>query len=365
MAVQTKTQIASELSTNFGDGGAATAAEFRAFMTDIIDSVVLSILEANIQADGFGMTASFTNDNAGAVTIGQPVYIKTNGNMDLADADAASTAVGTIGLVAEASIASAGSGEVCFMGIVDGFDTSGLTVGALVYVATGTAGALTSTQPTGSGAQIKPIGICIESHATTGRVLVCPSLLSAAPLADGAAFTDENGNEWLVAQIVASAVNYIELYNAATGNPAEVRAAGSDTNIDLELAAKGTGVVKGALVPLTFAISDETSDLTTGTGKLTWYAPRAFTIREIHACCSTAPVGATLIIDVNDGGTSIMTTNKLVIDAGENSTSTAATAPTLTDTAIAAGAAITFDIDQIGSSTAGAGAKVTMLVEWT
>ncbi len=53
-----------------------------------------------------------------------------------------------------------------------------------------------------------------------------------------------------------------------------------------------------------------------------------------------------------------MTTNKLSIDADETSTSTAATAPTLTDTSLASGALITIDIDQIGSSTAGAGLKV-------
>lgn len=48
MAVQTKTQMATELSTNFGDGGAATAAEFRAFATDILDSYALSLAEADI-----------------------------------------------------------------------------------------------------------------------------------------------------------------------------------------------------------------------------------------------------------------------------------------------------------------------------
>lgn len=118
-------------------------------------------------------------------------------------------------------------------------------------------------------------------------------------------------------------------------------------------------------IAIPIAISDETSDLTTGTGKLTYYMPAAFTLTDIHACVTTAPVGAAIIIDVNDGGTSIMTTDKLVIDDGENDTTTAATGPTLTDTAIAAGAALTFDIDQIGSGTAGAGAKVTLIGYWT
>jgi hypothetical protein len=43
---------------------------------------------------------------------------------------------------------------------------------------------------------------------------------------------------------------------------------------------------------------------------------------------------------------------------GETSTATAATAPTLSDTALASGALITVDVDQVGSSTAGKGLKV-------
>lgn len=163
----------------------------------------------------------------------------------------------------------------------------------------------------------------------------------------------------------ASAVDHLRVTNAATGGSPSLSAVGDDTNISLTLAAKGTGVVKGALVPLAFAISDESTALTTGTAKLTYYMPRAFTIKEIYACVTTAPTGANLIIDVNDGGTSIMTTNKLTIEATEFSTTTATTGPTLTDTALAAGTALTFDIDQIGSTVAGAGAKVTLLGYWT
>ena len=41
-------------------------------------------------------------------------------------------------------------------------------------------------------------------------------------------------------------VNYVSIYGGATGNAANVTAAGSDTNIDLAIASKGTGVVKFA-----------------------------------------------------------------------------------------------------------------------
>ncbi|MGB1224827.1 MAG: hypothetical protein ACPHCN_11880, partial [Mycobacterium sp.] len=78
------------------------------------------------------------------------------------------------------------------------------------------------------------------------------------------------------------------------------------------------------------AISDETSDLTAGAGKVTFLAPYAATITGVRSSVTTAPTGATLTIDINDGGTSIMTTDKL--DILTTATSDDATAA-LTDTA--------------------------------
>ncbi len=58
---------------------------------------------------------------------------------------------------------------------------------------------------------------------------------------------DPNGNELFLTTYVASAVNYLRVKNAATGNGPEIQALGDDTNIDLILQPKGTGatVVKG------------------------------------------------------------------------------------------------------------------------
>lgn len=52
---------------------------------------------------------------------------------------------------------------------------------------------------------------------------------------------DPNGNEIFLTTYVASAVNYVRVKNAATGNGPELQALGDDTNIDLALQAKGTG----------------------------------------------------------------------------------------------------------------------------
>jgi hypothetical protein len=66
-------------------------------------------------------------------------------------------------------------------------------------------------------------------------------------------------------------------------------------------------------------------------------------------------------VDINEAGTSVLST-KLSIDAGETSSSTAATPPVISDSALANGAVISIDIDQIGSTVAGAGLKVTLYV---
>ena len=107
------------------------------------------------------------------------------------------------------------------------------------------------------------------------------------------------------------------------------------------------------------ACSDETTALTVGTGKVTFRCPFAFTITGVSASVTTAPVGSTIIIDINEAGSTILST-KLSIDAAEKTSTSAASAAVISDANIAADAEITVDIDQIGSSTAGAGLKVKL-----
>jgi hypothetical protein len=54
---------------------------------------------------------------------------------------------------------------------------------------------------------------------------------------------DENGNEQLIFQTTSSAVNQLEITNAATGGDPKLAAAGGDSNIDLALAPKGSGEI--------------------------------------------------------------------------------------------------------------------------
>lgn len=126
--------------------------------------------------------------------------------------------------------------------------------------------------------------------------------------------------------------------------------------VDASLGADGTGFP----VEIGIACSDETTALTTGTAKATFRVPFAMTLTGVRASVTTAPVGSTLVVDINDSGTSVLST-KLSIDASEKTSTTAATPAVISDSALADDAEITIDIDQIGSSTAGAGLKVWLI----
>jgi hypothetical protein len=60
---------------------------------------------------------------------------------------------------------------------------------------------------------------------------------------DAHGIRDENGNEQLIFETTSSAVNHIDITNAATGSGPEIGAVGDDSNINLELRPKGTGEI--------------------------------------------------------------------------------------------------------------------------
>ena len=133
------------------------------------------------------------------------------------------------------------------------------------------------------------------------------------------------------------------------------------TNVTLPTSGTLATTTQALTECIPIAVSDETTALTTGTAKVTFRMPFAMTLTAVRASVTTAPTGANLIVDINDSGTSIMTTNKLSIDAAELTSTTATTAAGITDSALADDAQITIDIDQVGSTVAGAGLKVYLI----
>lgn len=124
--------------------------------------------------------------------------------------------------------------------------------------------------------------------------------------------------------------------------------------------AAGSNTFSGFPYDICAAASDETTDLTTGVAKVVFRVPRAFTLTDVRASVNTAPTGSTLNVDINEGGTSVLST-VITIDASEETSTTAATSPVISDSAIADDAEITVDIDQVGSTAAGKGLKVCMI----
>lgn len=115
---------------------------------------------------------------------------------------------------------------------------------------------------------------------------------------------------------------------------------------------------------ISIALSDLSTALTTGTNKAYFRMPWAGTLTAVKASVLTAPTGSTLVVDVNEAGTSVLST-KLSIDISEKTSATAATPAVISDSALASDAEITFDIDQIGSTIAGAGLIVYLYITRT
>jgi hypothetical protein len=108
------------------------------------------------------------------------------------------------------------------------------------------------------------------------------------------------------------------------------------------------------------ACSDEETDLVVGTSKLTFRMPYAFTVTEVRASVTTAPTGGSIKVDIDEAGVTILST-VISIDAGEKTSTTSVAPAVISNGAIADDAEITIDIDQVGSTVAGAGLKVVLI----
>jgi len=143
------------------------------------------------------------------------------------------------------------------------------------------------------------------------------------------------------------------------GSPNETFSLTLQEIIDLYVPPSGDG--GGSQIQcIPVACGDETTALTTGLAKVTFRMPFPFVLTEVRSSVTAAPTGANLVVDINEGVSSILST-KLSIDAGEKTSVTATTPPVISDANLADDAEITIDIDQIGSTIAGAGLKVYLI----
>jgi methyl coenzyme M reductase subunit C len=109
---------------------------------------------------------------------------------------------------------------------------------------------------------------------------------------------------------------------------------------------------------LVIAVSDETTAITTGVAKVTFRMPYALSLTAVRASLNTASSSGIPTVDINESGTTILST-KLTIDASEKTSTTAAVPAVISDAALADDAEITIDIDVAG--TGAKGLKVVMI----
>ena len=108
------------------------------------------------------------------------------------------------------------------------------------------------------------------------------------------------------------------------------------------------------------AVSDEVTDLTTGTDKVKFRMPYALSVTEVRASVTEAPTGSVITVAIFKGGDPMLST-PISIDAGEKSSLTAATPPVISDGSLTNDIEMSVDITAVGSTTAGKGLKVMII----
>ena len=173
------------------------------------------------------------------------------------------------------------------------------------------------------------------------------SLVPAAFAQANAAFTSANNSldSWVRTQANSSYIQANSAFGAANSASSYANAAFLSANT-------------AGNVYMTIALSDETTAITTGTGKITFRAPHAMTLNQLpRASLATASTSGNPAIDINKNGVSIFSTT-LTIDANEKTSVTAATPAVLSTTTFADDDEISMDIDTAG--TGAKGLKVTL-----
>ena len=151
-----------------------------------------------------------------------------------------------------------------------------------------------------------------------------------------------------------------------SGSGGKIAVSGNATSALTVAGMMGAGApsATGIFCTVQLALSDESTAVTAGTGKVTFRMPHAMTLfpgnAGIRLSATTAPTGASLLtVDVNEAGSTILST-KLTLDASEKTSTTAATPPVISDVDLADDAEMTVDFDQVGSTIAGAGLKLLL-----
>lgn len=197
------------------------------------------------------------------------------------------------------------------------------------------------------------------TSASNGNIIIEPNGTGAVIIGGN----DTQPSELRFRELQSNGTNYVALKvtNDLTASTTYTLPSSDGTNNQV-LKTNGSGVLSWVSIPceVQLACSDETTALTAGTAKVTFRMPYAMTVTAVRASLTTAQTSGNIFtVDINENGTTILST-KLTIDNTEKTSTTAATAPVISDSSLADDAEITIDIDQIGDGTA-KGLKITII----
>jgi len=184
-------------------------------------------------------------------------------------------------------------------------------------------------------------------------------------IGNGSQLTSIPGANVTGAVAYATTANSVAVANiSGIGNIATINQDGNSGNVlygNGIFAAAPAGGGGGTSTMFMVAVTDETSNLTVSSARMSFRAPTAMTLSNIpRASLSGASSSGSVICDIKLNGTTILGANKLSIDATELTSTTAATPTTLVTTSIPDDGLFTVDI-----TSAGVGAKGLKITLYT